>query len=40
MCGVASAIVMAVMGLGDEAAPIEPGHAKNPVFVGGPGRTA
>jgi hypothetical protein len=34
MSGVVSAIVVAVMGLGDEGAPIEPEHARNSVYVG------
>lgn len=34
MFGVASAAVMAVMGLSDESARLEPQHARNPVHVG------
>jgi hypothetical protein len=34
MFGVASAIVMAMVGLGDEAARLEPQHARNAVYVG------
>jgi hypothetical protein len=33
MCVVAGAIVMAMLGLSDEVAPVEPEHARNPVYM-------